>query len=103
MRSAYRFVAEHSSPIWLIFFAPSSGGFVIPHLRIYFCLPTMAEPCTHAEGLSPVKIGAIGPTTSEYLHMDEGLHVHVVASEPTASCLAAALYESDAATMEDIC
>ncbi|KIJ34923.1 hypothetical protein M422DRAFT_181486 [Sphaerobolus stellatus SS14] len=81
---------------WLVFFAPSSSGYVLPHLAEYFALPSLETSTDSLQTtLSPSKLAAIGTTTSDYLRSERKLRISAVPSQPTPEKLTAALCESD--------
>ena len=92
----YLVIGRPSMPTWLVFFAPSSSGYVLPHLAKHFILRPLGTPADLSQDtLSPSKLAAIGPTTSDYLRAERLLRVDAVPSQPTPEKLVAALCESD--------
>lgn len=76
---------------WLAFFAPSSAGMVLGHLR------EMGVDVPPSGGM---KVAAIGETTRAFLQ-GEGVRVDAVAKEPTAAGLAKAIHEADSLDIND--
>jgi len=77
---------------WLIFFSPSSAGYVIPHLRGFGIITLSSENGSRDEAI--VKIAAIGETTKRYLE-DVGIKVDAVAEEPTPVALLRSIQRDD--------
>jgi uroporphyrinogen-III synthase len=69
---------ENISPLWLVFFSPSTSEYALPHL----------EPLMRSE--RRVKVAAIGEKTRSFL-AENGVKVDAVAEEPNAAGLVQAL------------
>ncbi|KAH9955313.1 tetrapyrrole biosynthesis, uroporphyrinogen III synthase [Russula dissimulans] len=80
---------DDDEPWWIIFFAPSAAAHALPALRVHFSMAP-GEPWRSVR-LRRARVAAIGPTTGDYLRDKVGLFVEVVADEPRADSLTAAL------------
>lgn len=85
--------------IWIVFFAPSSSAYALPHLKNVFQLPFL-KPSSESEPtelenhdfFKPRAIPvAIGPTTATYLRDRAGLQLEIVCKKPEAAALVAAI------------
>ncbi|KAF5375368.1 hypothetical protein D9615_007924 [Tricholomella constricta] len=88
---------------WIIHFAPSAAGFVMPILNNHFCFEhTESNPERSISNSSPspspsprAKVAAIGPVTSSFLRDEFQIHVEVVPPSPTPQDLVAAIVSYD--------
>ena len=79
------------SPVWVVFFAPSSSQMALPFLHQIFELAPASQAdvdVTPSEVPGPVaRVAAIGPTTATHLREVEGIHVQVVPESPQVDLL----------------
>ena len=83
---------------WIVYFAPSTAGFVTPILAKYFHL-VGSGTTEGSENLIPARIAAIGPTTREFLLDQLRLCVDIMAQKPTPEGLVSALENHDEALL----
>jgi len=79
--------------IWVVFFAPSSSSYALPHLKkefqFRFTKPGQEEP---EDASKPRAIPiAIGPTTATFLREEVGLHLEIVCKSPDPASLVQAI------------
>lgn len=79
---------------WIVHFAPSAAGFVMPTLRKYFQFPS--PDLENKEGrISTTRTAAIGPVTASFMRDELNIMVDVTASNPTPQDLLAAITASE--------
>ncbi len=80
-------------PWWIILFAPSAAGHVMPALLKHFSMTVgKSSPSSgRGSGLRRARLAAIGPTTAKFVREDLRLDVDGVADAPTAESLVSSL------------
>ena len=88
---------DDDEPWWIVLFAPSGAGHVVPALRKHFSMTAgkSSPPSGKGNGLRRARLAAIGPTTAKYVREDLGLEVDAVADTPTAESLVLSLMHSN--------
>ncbi|KAJ8487014.1 hypothetical protein ONZ45_g14470 [Pleurotus djamor] len=79
--------AKPEGPWWIVFFAPSAAGFVLPYLKEYFGF----DGAGGEAGRKAAFVATIGPTTAEFLTSSLGIRVHAIAAKPMPIELVAAI------------
>lgn len=88
---------DDDEPWWIVLFAPSGAGHVVPALRKHFSMTAgkSSPPSGRGSELRRARLAAIGPTTAKYVREDLGLEVDAVADTPTAESLVLSLMHSN--------
>jgi uroporphyrinogen-III synthase len=83
----------NDEPWWIVLFAPSAAGHVMPALRKHFSMTAgKSSPSPgRGSGLRRARLAAIGPTTAKFVQEDLRLDVDAVADAPTAESLVSSL------------
>ncbi|KAG5642299.1 hypothetical protein DXG03_003043 [Asterophora parasitica] len=82
---------------WIVHFAPSAAGFVLPILNSHFQFtPTsISHLAPSSKVAADITVAAIGPVTSSFLHDELQIHVDVVPPHPTPHDLVAEIVAYD--------